>query len=131
MAKKNTVESRAREVLQFARSLAESDADWIALHNGLFGIGGRVTAEFSTDAERTAFARTGAFEEIMALIEKQKDAEPAGSAVAELAARANGNISLRLPKSIHAALLAEAQAEGVSLNQLCLAKLCTQLRAAV
>jgi predicted HicB family RNase H-like nuclease len=38
---------------------------------------------------------------------------------------------VRIPKSLHAALLAEAEAEGISLNQLCLTKLAVQLRAAV
>ena len=46
-------------------------------------------------------------------------------------ATANGAISVRLPRSVHAALLAEAKAEGVSLNQLCLSKLVAQLRAVV
>jgi predicted HicB family RNase H-like nuclease len=32
-------------------------------------------------------------------------------------------------RSVHAALIAEAKAEGVSLNQVCLAKLLSQLRA--
>ena len=32
-------------------------------------------------------------------------------------------MSIGLPRSVHAALLLEAEAEGVSLNQLCLAKL--------
>ena len=45
------------------------------------------------------------------------------------------NISVRvgetLPRSVHAALLAEAKAEGVSLNQLCVSKLVAQLRAVV
>lgn len=42
----------------------------------------------------------------------------------------NGHLSvtLRLPKSVHAALLAEAAAEGVSMDQLCLSKLVAQLR---
>jgi predicted HicB family RNase H-like nuclease len=43
----------------------------------------------------------------------------------------NGAISVRLPRSVHAALLAEARAEGVSLNQLCLSKLVAQLRAVI
>ena len=41
------------------------------------------------------------------------------------------NRSIRLPRSVHAALLAEAKAEGVSLNQLCLSKLVAQLRAVI
>jgi predicted HicB family RNase H-like nuclease len=48
-----------------------------------------------------------------------------------MVASANGAISVRLPRTVHAALLAEAKAEGVSLNQLCVAKLVTQLRAVV
>lgn len=44
---------------------------------------------------------------------------------------ANGNISVRLPKSIHAALLKQAAAEGVSLNQLCVAKLAVPLAVAL
>lgn len=43
----------------------------------------------------------------------------------------NGKILVRVPKTVHAALLAEAEAEGVSLNQLILSKLSVQLRAAV
>jgi hypothetical protein len=44
---------------------------------------------------------------------------------------ANGAINVRLPRSVHAALLAEAMAEGVSLNQLCLCKLVAQLQAVI
>jgi predicted HicB family RNase H-like nuclease len=44
---------------------------------------------------------------------------------------ANGRILVRVPRSLHAALLSEADAEGVSLNQLIVAKLTVQLRAAV
>jgi predicted HicB family RNase H-like nuclease len=39
----------------------------------------------------------------------------------------NGSISLRVPKSIHRSLVIEAQAEGVSLNQLILAKISVSL----
>jgi predicted HicB family RNase H-like nuclease len=46
-------------------------------------------------------------------------------------ASANGAISVRLPRSVHAALLAEAKAEGVSLNPLRVAKLIAQLRAVI
>jgi predicted HicB family RNase H-like nuclease len=43
----------------------------------------------------------------------------------------SGKILVRVPKTIHAALLAEAEQEGTSLNQLILSKLSLQLRAAV
>jgi predicted HicB family RNase H-like nuclease len=56
---------------------------------------------------------------------------PQAKETQELISSANGAISVRLPRSVHAALLAEAKAEGVSLNQLCVAKLIAQLRAVV
>jgi predicted HicB family RNase H-like nuclease len=56
---------------------------------------------------------------------------PEIKAFGDLLANVNGAISVRLPRSVHAALLAEAEAEGVSLNQLCLSKLVAQLRAVV
>ncbi len=56
---------------------------------------------------------------------------PPVTEVIDLTASANGAISVRLPRSVHAALLAEAREEGVSLNQLCVAKLVAQLRAVV
>lgn len=36
-------------------------------------------------------------------------------------------VTLRLPNSIHSELMAEAKSEGISLNQLCLAKLAKPL----
>jgi predicted HicB family RNase H-like nuclease len=52
-------------------------------------------------------------------------------ATGRLAASGNGAIRVRLPRSVHAVLLAEAKAEGVSLNQLCLSTLVVQLRAVI
>jgi len=43
----------------------------------------------------------------------------------------SGKFVVRLPRSLHAALIAEAEREGVSLNQLCVAKLAVQLQTEV
>ena len=92
-------------------------------------LGGKATALFPTEAERTALARTPEYKRVLALLDGLPP--PAVQDFAELLATANGAISVRLPRSVHAALLAEAKAEGVSLNQLCLSKLVAQLRAVV
>jgi hypothetical protein len=127
--KRNTIAAKAREVLAFAEERAEKAADWIELHNALFGLGGKATELFTTESERTAFARTEERKRIFALLDglPHPDVKDFG----ELLATANGAISVRLPRSVHAALLAEAKAEGVSLNQLCLSKLVAQLRAVI
>jgi hypothetical protein len=123
------VVEKSRELLAFAEERAGEAEDWVALHNALFGMGGKATELFTTETERTAFSKTPECKRIFALMDTMP--QPAVKDFPELLATANGAISVRLPRSVHAALLAEAKAEGVSLNQLCLSKLVAQLRAVV
>jgi hypothetical protein len=108
------VTAKARVLLEFAEQRAEQAADWVELHNALFGIGGKATELLTTESERTAFARTAECKHILALLDKLPP--PAVKEFGELMATATGAISVRLPRSVHAALLAEAKAEGVSLH---------------
>lgn len=121
--------AKARQVLAFAQQRAAKAADWIELSNALFGLGGKATELFPTESERTAFSRTEEYKRTLALLDTLP--RPQVKGFVEMVASANGAISVRLPRSVHAALLAEAKAEGVSLNQLCVAKLVAQLRAVV
>ena len=121
--------AKARQVLEFAQQRAAKAADWIELSNVLFGMGGKATELFPTESERTAFCRTEEYKQILALMNTLPHPQVKG--FVDMIASANGAISVRLPRSVHAALLAEAKAEGVSLNQLCVAKLIAQLRAVV
>jgi hypothetical protein len=124
-----TIVARARQVLAFAERRVHEAADWVELSNNLFGLGGKATQAFATEAERTAFCKTNEYKRILALLDRLP--APEAKELVELAFSANGAISVRLPRSVHAALLAEARAEGVSLNQLCVSKLVAQLRAVV
>lgn len=121
--------AKARQVLEFAESKAKEVPDWLELHFALFGVEGKATELFPTEAERSAFLRTAEYKRINALMITLP--RPKKNEMKELVSNANGAISVRLPRSVHAALLAEAKAEGVSLNQLCVAKLIAQLRAVV
>ncbi|HVA45345.1 MAG TPA: toxin-antitoxin system HicB family antitoxin [Pirellulales bacterium] len=120
------------DALRYARRLRQKGLTWIEVSNALFGPGGKLTELCPTEAERAALAKTSDFQEILRLIEQARDddGDPVG-AVGNWMSTASGTTTLRIPKSLHAALLAEAEAEGTSLNQLCLAKLAVQLRAAV
>src|SRR5438093_13785145 len=123
------ITAKSRQALEFAEERAAKAVDWVELHNALFGLGGKATELLATESERTAFARTAECKRIFALLDHLP--KPGVKDFGELVATANGAISVRLPRTIHAALLAEAKAEGVSLNQLCLSKLIAQLRAVV
>ena len=91
--------------------------------------GGKATLAFSTESERTAFCKTAEYKRLLALMDRLP--APPIKEIVEYTASANDAIKRCLPWSVHAALLAEAKAEGVSLNQLCLSKLVAQLRAVV
>ncbi len=123
------IAAKARQVLEFAESKAKEVPDWLELHFALFGVGGKATDLFPTEPERAAFLRSAEYKRINALMNTLP--HPKKDEMKELVSTANGAISVRLPRSVHAALLAEAKAEGVSLNQLCVAKLIAQLRAVV
>jgi hypothetical protein len=121
--------ANARQVLEFAESKAKEVADWLELHFALFGVDGKATVLFPIEADRSAFLRTQEYKRLLALMDTLP--RPKKNEIREVVSSANGAIRVRLPRSVHAALLAEAKAEGVSLNQLCVAKLVAQLRAVV
>ena len=120
------------EAVRYARSLRGKGLTWIEVSNALFGPGGKLTQLCPTERERDTLAKTREFQEILRVVEEARDddGDPSG-AVGNRMSTASGTTTLRIPKSLHAALLAEADAEGISLNQLCLTKLAVQLRAAV
>lgn len=121
--------AKAKHLLEYAEGRASQAADWLELSNALFGVGGKATLAFSSEAERTAFSRTAEYKRLLAILDRLP--APPVKELVDVAASANGAISVRLPRSVHAALLVEAKAEGVSLNQLCLSKLLAQLRTVV
>jgi len=116
------MKSRAQELLEFTRSLQDSGLTWVEANNSIYGPGGRFVHLFPTKTERVAFARTEESRKLDELIDSlpEPDVRPSREEY-------SGKFVVRVPKSLHAALAAEAEAEGVSLNQLVVAKLSVQL----
>lgn len=119
--------SPAAEALAFAEKVAKTAKTGTELHNAIFGIGGKASALFPTESARTAFAGTDEYKRIWEIIRELRGARP-GSPPAE---EFSGKLMVRLPKTLHAALHHEAEREGVSLNQLILAKVSIDLAAMV
>lgn len=122
-------QTKAQQVLEVARQARAEAGSWIDVSNAVFALGGAASTLFQTTAERTAFSKTQEFAEIQAMIAEMRETKGDPPAIAHKLDTASGYMSIRLPKTVHAALLAEAELEGVSLNKLCVAKLCMQLRA--
>ena len=118
--------NKAAELLKAAQELARGAESWADLSNALFDPAeGIVSRAFETRAEREAFVKTAEYRQIRELIDQARDRF---GLVAGATPKKSGRFMVRLPRSMHAALEREAAAEGVSLNQLVVAKLAAQLK---
>jgi predicted HicB family RNase H-like nuclease len=121
---KRSIESRAQDLLTLARKLAETPGlTWVEANNAVYGLGGPFARLFPTAKDRVAFAKTEESRQIDQLIDTLPE-PPVGPQRREY----SGKFNVRVPKSLHAALASEAEAEGVSLNQLVVAKLALHLQ---
>jgi hypothetical protein len=122
---KQSIKARAQELLTLASKIAESPGlTWVEANNAVYGPGGPMARLFPTAADRAAFAKTKESREIDELIDGLPE-PPINPERREY----SGKFNVRLPRSLHAALASEADAEGVSLNQLVVAKLALHLAA--
>ena len=113
------------ELLAEAERAANDAESWADLSNFLFNpVDGLVARAYKTREAREAFLKTDQYKQIRQLI---ADAVERHGLVEGATPKKSGRFVVRLPKSLHAALEREAASEGVSLNQLVLAKLAVGL----
>jgi hypothetical protein len=120
------VKSLAVGSLKLAEQLQADGATWEEASNRLYGVGGPLSK--LTRHERTLFFQMPEVAKITAILEKLPERKSEGT---KSRSDVNGKILVRVPRSVHAALLTESESEGVSLNQLIVSKLSVQLRASV
>ncbi|MCI0683433.1 MAG: type II toxin-antitoxin system HicB family antitoxin [Gemmataceae bacterium] len=117
--------AKVDQILKTARHQAASARSWADVSNLLFDSeDGLVSRAFPTRTERERFVKTAAYRELMNLID---DVRQRTGFIAGATPTKSGKFVVRLPKSLHAALETEAAREGVSLNQLVVAKLAVQM----
>jgi predicted HicB family RNase H-like nuclease len=113
--------SKEDHLLEQAKHLATSARTWADLSNALFDPeDGLLTRTFPTAEARAAFVKTEQYKAIRRLLDDLVDR---AGLVEGATPTKSGRFVVRLPKSLHAALEREADAEGVSLNQLVVTKL--------
>ena len=107
--------TKAKQLLDAGESLARTAETWADLSNTLFDpIEGLVAKAFPTRAERERFAKTGEYRALQDLIDSA--VQRTGLVPGATPTKKSGRFVVRLPNTLHAALEAEADAEGVSLN---------------
>ncbi len=120
------IAAKARQVLEFAREKAPSCHYSNELFNAIFSVTGKATVLFPSESERSAYTRTPESKEVYKLINMLP--RPPITEVIDFGSNGDHAVKVSMPKSVHAALLTEAAAEGVTVEQLCLSKLVAQLR---
>ena len=124
-----SIEKKATRVLETARELATKAPTWADFSLELFDQhSGLVAKTFPGDMERQAFFDTPQYEEINGLLDGLMRKTGVASGAHPTAAEKSGRFNVRVPKSLHKSLEIEAKREGVSLNQLAIAKLAVPLR---
>lgn len=115
----------SKGILRKARELAGSCHTWADLSNSLFDpIEGLIAKTFRHTEERAAFRKTEVYNELHKLVEQKMEST---GVVSGGTPKKSGKFVVRLPRSLHMALENEAKTEGISLNQLVVAKLAVQL----
>jgi len=113
------------ELLNEAEQAARDAETWADLSNFLFNpVDGLVAKAYPTREAREAFVKTNDYKKIRQLV---SDTMLRHGLVEGATPRKSGRFVVRIPQSLHAALEREAVAEGVSLNQLVVAKLAVGL----
>jgi predicted HicB family RNase H-like nuclease len=115
------MKTKIDEIMAAARSEAAQATNWADFSNYLFDPEeGIVSRLFAKRSDRERFAKTPEYQELQRLMEEVQDRTGLEEGATP---RKSGKFVVRLPRSLHAALENEAQREGVSLNQLVVAKL--------
>jgi len=120
----NTMDKKSA-ILERAIEIARKATTWADFSNALFDpFDGELVRTFPTQEDRQTFRTTKEFKEIRALLQQKMNQI---GLVRGAVPTKSGKFVVRLPRSLHAALEAEAESEGTSLNQLVVTKLAVQL----
>lgn len=111
--------AQCHEVLEVARSLFRQKPDWVVYFREILGLTGAVRRAFTTAEALVAFEQTEAYAEIQAMLAELRKSAPLPPEEEE----PTRVITVRMPRSLHESLRAEAHDRKTSMNKLCISKL--------
>jgi len=113
------VAEKPQEVLRVANDLFRQAPDWVTFFREVLGLNGIVHQVYPHSDELCEFERTEEFCEIQQMLAKLRNRGGAKPSDIE----PTTVITVRLPKSLHDSLRAEAHERRTSMNKLCISKL--------
>ncbi|WP_425614627.1 toxin-antitoxin system HicB family antitoxin [Anatilimnocola sp. NA78] len=114
-----TPEERLQTATRIADTMFQQQPDWVTFFREVLGVDGLVRKLFTTPEEMAEFEKTAEYAEIQAMVAKLREKSGAQQDGKE----PTRVITVRLPKSLHESLRAEAHDRKTSMNQLCISKL--------
>jgi predicted HicB family RNase H-like nuclease len=122
-------ETKANAVVEKAKDVAERSKSWADFSTAMFDQQrGLIAKTFKDEMERQSFYQSDQYEQINQLLIGVMKRVGMSINPAPPQTEKSGRFNVRIPKTLHRSLVAEAKRESVSLNQLALAKLTLPLK---
>jgi predicted HicB family RNase H-like nuclease len=112
-------EDRRQTAQRVAADMFSHQPDWVTFFREVLGVDGLIRKLFTTPEELAAFEKTDEYAEIQNMLARLRERNGAAADGKE----PTRVITVRLPKSLHESLRAEAHDRNTSMNQLCISKL--------
>jgi predicted HicB family RNase H-like nuclease len=111
--------NKQQEVCRVAGEIFRQNPDWVTFFREVLGVDGVVRRQFTNPDEMDAFEQSTEYIEIQQMVAKLRERSKHQTESNE----PTRVITVRLPKSLHESLRAEAHHRRTSMNQLCISKL--------
>jgi len=112
-------EERKHTARRIAAEMFQQQPDWVTFFREVLGVDGLLRRLFANAEELATFEKTDEYAEIQQMLAKLRERTSNGGDGKE----PTRVITVRLPKSLHESLRAEAHDRKTSMNQLCISKL--------
>lgn len=113
MEKLQAIQQRAEELFN------KESTDWATFFREVLGVSGIVHQTYPTPEALAEFERTPQYQDIQQMLSRLREK----NAQVPISDEPTRVITVRLPKSLHESLRAEAHSRQTSMNQLCISKL--------
>jgi predicted HicB family RNase H-like nuclease len=110
---------RCQELQRVATELFRQTPDWVTFFREILGVEGLIHRLFTNPDDMEAFEQSESYAQIQAMVAKLRERSKHQTESNE----PTRVITVRLPKSLHESLRAEAHHRRTSMNQLCISKL--------
>ena len=114
------MDGQRQEVFQVATDLYKQQPDWVAFFRELLGLDGVIRKVYQTPDALADFEQTEEYQKIQQMLAKLRERSVDSPNAPREPTRV---ITVRLPKSLHESLRAEAHDRHTSMNKLCISKL--------